>query len=485
MFGSSEDRARQLAYRKRRERVISGSSSIAYRSFSSSSQLSHTSRASSFQAGWPSLSAATLEHSYPQADGTRNNEFMPANRMRLTDPADCAPVMSTDARHFQDEQHRLQAEHLSQVLYDSLPLDDANDEQTIRAVAAMPEQNPVVLGRFSTMRHVRNITAPVRSSRVPESTQDPSLYRALPQGLLDSSLNVENVVVMRGGGTPYNKSTGNADSQSMSHLHDQRGGPDPPATFPHPQPPHVAFRPNPFLIQNQQSNPNPEPRTRPPPPTFVQPGLNPFSHHQRNTHGPQTGPSRPPNVGYGPSPISYDQRNVHGPHIGPPPPTFVQTGSSPFSFDQQNTHGPQTGSPYPPNVMSGQTAFHLHNQQNHMHAGPHTGPLRPPNVMFSPNQAYNYPSNNYSPHTGPLRPPHMPFSTYHQKPNMVTNPYPFVPRTGSDAQITPFNVPSGNLDGRSISAPDLRQQQQQRYAVSRGTDSLQAPLTHIGLCKPY
>ncbi|KAH7083615.1 hypothetical protein FB567DRAFT_594140 [Paraphoma chrysanthemicola] len=54
MFGASEDRARQLAYRKRRERIISGQSYTSYRSLSSASRISQQSQQSIVSSAEPS-----------------------------------------------------------------------------------------------------------------------------------------------------------------------------------------------------------------------------------------------------------------------------------------------------------------------------------------------------------------------------------------------------------------------------------------------
>lgn len=215
MFGASEDRARQLAYRKRRERVISGSLSTACRSCSFSSQLSHASRASSFQAFWPSPSTITPEHSYLQAYRARDHDLIPAKHIRLTDPVDYTSIVSTNASRFQEEQHRLQAEYLSRVLYDSLSLDNTNDEQLVHPVAAIPSGPPA---QSSTLRHVRHVTAPVGFLRTTELANCPPLHQPLLPFVSNVSVKQQDLITLRGGGTPNHQSEGSESSQSMAVL---------------------------------------------------------------------------------------------------------------------------------------------------------------------------------------------------------------------------------------------------------------------------
>jgi hypothetical protein len=202
MFGASEDRARQLAYRKRRERVTSGSSSSTYVSLSSASPISQRSRVSS------TLGQETIR-SYPATQHsslhTEHSTFGYTNSLRFQ--ANKAPLSATEAQDLQIEQHRLQAEYLGQVLYDSLSLATTDLQPRDASMPAMNIGHYRILGKPTMSRHVRNLTAPVPSIYMLSGMASNGTYRLGPpllsrtsQEAIDLSLRAQSTFFLRGGG---------------------------------------------------------------------------------------------------------------------------------------------------------------------------------------------------------------------------------------------------------------------------------------------
>jgi hypothetical protein len=141
------------------------------------------------------------EHSPPQA-GPINDENTPANQPRQSQ---LGPLSAMDVQHSHIDQHRLQAEYLSQVLYDDLLLAG----QVLNAL-------PISTTRFGKHRaleaskkgwHVHNITAPIGSTEIqyfPTSTatcfsRPPTLppSHSIP---FSAHVRVQSMVALRGGG---------------------------------------------------------------------------------------------------------------------------------------------------------------------------------------------------------------------------------------------------------------------------------------------
>jgi hypothetical protein len=124
MFGSSQDRARQLAGRNRRERISSISSCTSSRSISSSSQAPQQSPTSIWE---PKVPSAIEEHPSCEHNDTHitplafaeiNSSQQDENAVPLSSPLELASGLPGP----QVEQQRLQAEHLSEVLYSNFAL---------------------------------------------------------------------------------------------------------------------------------------------------------------------------------------------------------------------------------------------------------------------------------------------------------------------------------------------------------------------------
>lgn len=201
MFGASEDRARQLAYRKRRDRVASESSSSTYRSLSSASRISQRSRVSSI----PGQDAAPVAVSGNHRS-LRPGAVLTGHACVTATPPSCEPITTTEAQNLLTERHRLQAEYLSQVLYDSL----SSATPGLDSAAIVPMMGPHKygpLGRLAKTRHIRTVTAPVASLESQSSfalTSQPPLAVAtsplLPKTGCDEHLKVQTMVFLRGGG---------------------------------------------------------------------------------------------------------------------------------------------------------------------------------------------------------------------------------------------------------------------------------------------
>jgi hypothetical protein len=127
MFGSSEDRARQLAYRTRKDRVISSGSNSTHRSLSSASESSRRSHSSlSLHMGLNQSIAPEIPLSV-QAGLVHGKDHATSRVLPWDDPAlassshdDSLPAKQCKDVHV--EQHRVQSEYLSQVLYNSLSI---------------------------------------------------------------------------------------------------------------------------------------------------------------------------------------------------------------------------------------------------------------------------------------------------------------------------------------------------------------------------
>jgi hypothetical protein len=194
MFGASEDRARQLAYRKRKERIVSGSSCSMLRSLSSSSHVSQQSQISSIIEQSTSPSPLHAEHSSPHTGHTPDDMSIPACQTKSQD-SECGAILATDTNHSQTEQHRLQFEHLTQVLYDSLSRPTTVRKPTAIPGPVTPSGNPEAPGQSTTARRIRSVTAPsVHSCLGP-----PILPTASPTAF-NGSLGAHSMVSLRGGG---------------------------------------------------------------------------------------------------------------------------------------------------------------------------------------------------------------------------------------------------------------------------------------------
>ena len=178
MFGASEDRARQLAYRKRRDRIISGNSCSTYRSLSSASRISQQSHVS-----------PTLEHE------TEHSAQRPGN---ATDPVNS--FLPTDPQHSQAEQHRIQTEYLSQVLYDDLSLATTVGPPDRQPAAAPHSGKYGSLGPSTTSRHIRNATAPISYTEI-QNVLASSTQSHADLSTLDECFRRQTMASLRGGGS--------------------------------------------------------------------------------------------------------------------------------------------------------------------------------------------------------------------------------------------------------------------------------------------
>jgi hypothetical protein len=208
MFGASEDRARQLAYRKRRERVISGSTCSVYRSLSFANCTSQHAHISSTPKEGPPQTLGHAEH-LPLQTGLLNNGNIPTNRDESYQST-AAALLAADAQQSQMERHRLQAEYLSQVLYSTLSF-----TTTGRGPCAVPASKSHLSrdgtpGQSIATRHIRSITAPVASADRPslfgsavQSHVDVSALPLLHRTMFNDRFRMQTAVSLRGGGDAY------------------------------------------------------------------------------------------------------------------------------------------------------------------------------------------------------------------------------------------------------------------------------------------
>lgn len=217
MFGSSQDRARQLAARKRKERICSHDSHSSYRSISSSSQASQQSHTIFPLEQDIKRPLAIPEHPSHGASLTYQSQHTPGDpyvKEALNDNQ--VPVlMAHDTSQCADgrtqsqlEQYRLQAEYLGKVLYGSLNI-PALDVPPQSQFGSSSHYSPYgSLGMQSnTSYHLRSVTDPLSPTLLP--TQHLSILHrqsSIPttstpwKTALDDDHQMQVALSLRGGG---------------------------------------------------------------------------------------------------------------------------------------------------------------------------------------------------------------------------------------------------------------------------------------------
>jgi hypothetical protein len=229
MFGASEDRARQLAYRKRRERIASGSSCSVFRSLSFSSHVSEQSQMSSITEQGTPPSPLLTEYISAHTTHTHDDTDMPTHRARSQN-SDCDLDLAADPHRSQMERHRLQAEYLTRVLYDTLSVPTSVRGPKMLLGPATQPSNPKALVQSTTARHTRNLTAPVASINI-HSLPTPSARSQLDLQTLsiasptapNRAFRVRTMVALRGGGQddlPTDQEKSQPDPASQHHQDD-------------------------------------------------------------------------------------------------------------------------------------------------------------------------------------------------------------------------------------------------------------------------
>ncbi|CAE7023478.1 Defective in cullin neddylation protein [Pyrenophora teres f. teres] len=178
MFGSSQDRARQLAGRNRRERISSISSCSSSRSVSSSSRAPPLrNRQSTLDSTIPSPSAVE-EHAACDESGTiLGPHALEGQNQHLAEegPPVSALQLASGQGGSQVEQHRRQAEHLSQVLYNGFALEPSVSPPQSQFSLSHQTRHSTMGSQLDTALRLRNITASDPSSHL----IDPSLLKLL------------------------------------------------------------------------------------------------------------------------------------------------------------------------------------------------------------------------------------------------------------------------------------------------------------------
>ncbi|KAJ6194751.1 hypothetical protein J3E72DRAFT_441089 [Bipolaris maydis] len=174
MFGSSQDRARQLAGRNRRQRISSSDSCSSSRSASSAHDISEL--CSSPTPLDPNAELPPVEEEQPFQETTRSCVIVSDSRKKETEQdhrrsiSHSVSALPTRSRNLQLEQHRLQAEHLSQVLYNTLSL----PKSATASHDLFPSSHRIEYGSLGipavTSSNMRNITAPCQATYFPSSS---------------------------------------------------------------------------------------------------------------------------------------------------------------------------------------------------------------------------------------------------------------------------------------------------------------------------
>ncbi|XP_014555941.1 hypothetical protein COCVIDRAFT_101024 [Bipolaris victoriae FI3] len=173
MFGSSQDRARLLAGRNRRQRIsLSGSCSSSRSTSSSRDTLELCSPTTLLD---PNAELPPVEEEQPFQETARPSVTVSDPGKRGIEPdnrrstSHSASTLPTRPRNLQLEQHRLQAEHLSQVLYNTLSLPNS----AVTSHDLFRSSHHVEYGSLGipavTSSNIRNITAPCRATYFPSS----------------------------------------------------------------------------------------------------------------------------------------------------------------------------------------------------------------------------------------------------------------------------------------------------------------------------
>jgi hypothetical protein len=177
MFGASEDRARQLAYRKRRDRFIPGNSSSTYRSLRSASRMSQQSHVSS-----------TLAY---------DAEYRPQQFLDAADTVE--PLVPISSQISQVKPQGIQAKYPSQVLHSSVPFSTSPKTSDIQSVSASCHGNYESLGYPVISRHVRNVTMPIANAEIQAVLSSAPLLSHIPS-TLDAQYRAQTKISLRGGG---------------------------------------------------------------------------------------------------------------------------------------------------------------------------------------------------------------------------------------------------------------------------------------------
>lgn len=207
MFGASEDRARQLAGRQRWKRISSNDSGSSHRSASPSSQLSQLSQceASSISEQkllWPitipECDAITFhDHLQNETFTSRPREQYPV----VSNAEEALSHMTATNQHPRTQQQRKQAEHLSQVLYNDMAVEDQRLPSPILSVLPSQLKQYGVLGWGAKILHqVRHATAPASQTQVQEHrSSTTAVSRITTRSTSANSASVQTAASLRGG----------------------------------------------------------------------------------------------------------------------------------------------------------------------------------------------------------------------------------------------------------------------------------------------
>lgn len=220
MFGSSEDRARQLAGRQRWKRISSSDSDSSYRSVSSSSQASQWGTSSIFEHIIQRPSPIPEHRTYTTCSiqGDQHGSGGIKYASKLAAASDVEGDMTAEHQHPRLQQHRSQAEHMSHVLYDDTTINDVLPPSSNLASLSQRKDYGVLEPLDTMLPQRRSATMPI-SQASPTSHQLNSLSvnlakRPIFWGLLQAN----TVVSLRGGAEDESLNTNNQMSTGSTMV---------------------------------------------------------------------------------------------------------------------------------------------------------------------------------------------------------------------------------------------------------------------------
>ena len=213
MFGASEDRARQLAGRQRWKRISSSGSNSSYRSAGSSSQLSHRETSSIFEQNIQRPTPIPEHHAYIVNDllydlyDSREVQHV-SEYVAASDLEEVLAQMTAEEQHPHAQQQRVQAEHLSHVLYNDMAINEELSPSASCSKLPGQAKSYGALGLGPAIAHqVRYVTAPVPS--VGNQSIMLSANSTVNRSTSANIAHTETIVSLRGGadGEPIRNNT--------------------------------------------------------------------------------------------------------------------------------------------------------------------------------------------------------------------------------------------------------------------------------------
>ncbi len=209
MFGASEDRARQLAGRQRKKRISSTGSYNSYRSASSSSQLSqlsHCETSSIFEQNIqrpttiPEHYASTIDDLHVDQQSSGESQSL-AQYTVASAVEEALSHMMAKSQHPRIQQQRIQAEHLSQVLYNETAINTTLlSSSSCSTLPSQPKQYGILGWGAKFLHQSRRATEPSTQSSADGGDSTDGAASKITNRSMSIDLNTKQTVVsLRGG----------------------------------------------------------------------------------------------------------------------------------------------------------------------------------------------------------------------------------------------------------------------------------------------